>query len=57
MVTSAIWEKHARVSFYVYILLYKSNKILARVEMDPLFVVSRVKMKTFLIFLNVTRTT
>ena len=40
-----------------YIVLYKSNKILARFEMDPLFVVCRVKMKTFLIFLNVTRTT
>jgi ribosomal protein L33 len=33
-----------------YIVLRKSNKISARVEMDPLFVVSRVKMKTFLIF-------
>jgi hypothetical protein len=40
-----------------YIVLRKSDRILARVEMDPLFVVSRVKMKTFLIFLNVTRTT
>ena len=40
-----------------YIVLRKSNKISARVEMDPLFVVSRVKMKTFFIFLNVTRTT